>query len=199
MVFESGVVPEDWRSAVIVPLYKGKGEKTECKNYSGIGLLSVIRRVTGGLIDDEQEDFRAGRGCVDQVFTRKEIGEKARGKKGRVYVGFIDLEKAYDRFNREALCQVLRMYDVGSKLLNVIKSMYVGSSAHVRVKGGETKRFMIDSGVRQVCIMLPWLFNVYMDAVMQKISPLCPLSCRLGHKRTSTLQRLYIAVISRQG
>ena len=27
MAFESGVVPEDWRSAVIVPLYKGKGER----------------------------------------------------------------------------------------------------------------------------------------------------------------------------
>ena len=25
MAFESGVVPEDWRYAVIVPLYKGKG------------------------------------------------------------------------------------------------------------------------------------------------------------------------------
>ena len=32
MTFENGVVPEDWRSAVIVPLYKGKGERTECKN-----------------------------------------------------------------------------------------------------------------------------------------------------------------------
>ena len=27
-------MPEDWISAVIVPLYKGKGERTECKNYS---------------------------------------------------------------------------------------------------------------------------------------------------------------------
>ena len=26
MAFESGVVPEDWISAVTVPLYKGKGE-----------------------------------------------------------------------------------------------------------------------------------------------------------------------------
>ena len=38
MTFESGVVPEDWRSAVIVPLYKGKGERNECKNYRGISL-----------------------------------------------------------------------------------------------------------------------------------------------------------------
>ena len=35
-----------------------------------------------------------------------------------VYVGFIYLEKAYERVNREALWQVLRMYDVESKLLS---------------------------------------------------------------------------------
>ena len=54
------------RSAVIAPLCKGKGERTECKNYRGISLLSVVGkiyagilvdrvcRVTGYLIDDEQ-------------------------------------------------------------------------------------------------------------------------------------------------
>ena len=46
----------------------------ECKNYRGISLLSVVRkiyarilvgrvgRVTGGLINDEQGGFRVGRG-----------------------------------------------------------------------------------------------------------------------------------------
>ena len=38
---------------------------------------------------------------------------KRERKKRRVYVGFIDLEKVYDRANREVLWQVLRMYDVG--------------------------------------------------------------------------------------
>ena len=42
---------------------------------------------------------------------------------------------------------------MGGKLLNEIKSMYVESSACVRVKRGESERFMIDSGVRQGCIM----------------------------------------------
>ena len=36
MAFESGAVPEDWRFAVIVPLFKGKGEMTEWSNYRGI-------------------------------------------------------------------------------------------------------------------------------------------------------------------
>ena len=49
--------------------------------------------------------FRLGRGYVDQIFTLTQIGEKAREKKRRVYVCFIDLEKAYNRVNREALCR----------------------------------------------------------------------------------------------
>ena len=69
----------------------------------------------------------------------KQIGEKASEKKRRLYVGFIDLEKAYDRVNRNNLWQVLRMYDVGDKLLSGIKSMYVDSIAYVRVKVGESE------------------------------------------------------------
>ena len=65
------------------------------------------------MIDDEQRGFRTGRGCVDQIFTIKQIDEKAREKIRRVYVGFIDLQKAYDRVNKKALWQVLRMYEGG--------------------------------------------------------------------------------------
>ena len=69
IAFQSSVVPEYWRSAVIFPPYKGKGERTECKNYRGISLLNMVgkiypgilayrfRRVTGGLIDDEKGGF----------------------------------------------------------------------------------------------------------------------------------------------
>ena len=33
--FMEGRVPKDWQRAVIVPFYKGKGNKMECKNYRG--------------------------------------------------------------------------------------------------------------------------------------------------------------------
>ena len=78
-----------------------------------------------------------------------------------MFVGFIDLEKVNDRVNRETLWQVLRMYDVAGKLLNGIKIVYVNSLACVGVKGWESECFRNDNGVRQVCIMSLWLFNVY--------------------------------------
>ena len=86
--------------------------------------------MTGGLIDDEQGGFRAGRRCVDQIFTLKQIGEKTREKKCSV-CGFYRF-----RVNRGALWQVLRMYDVGGRLLSGIKSMYVDSLTCVSLKGG---------------------------------------------------------------
>ena len=76
------------------------------KIYAGV-LVDRVHKVIEGLIDDVQGGFRAGRGCVDQMFTLKQMGEKAREKNCRVYVSFMDLEKAYDRVNSEALCQVL--------------------------------------------------------------------------------------------
>ena len=50
--FESGVLSEDWRSAVIVPLYKGKGEGNECKKYRGITVLSVVGKIYAGILID---------------------------------------------------------------------------------------------------------------------------------------------------
>ena len=35
-----------------------------------------------------------------------------------MYLGFMDLEKAFDRVNEEALWQELKMNDVDGKLLN---------------------------------------------------------------------------------
>ena len=36
-------------------------------------LVDIVCRVTEGLIDDRQGGFRAGSGCVYQIFTLKQI------------------------------------------------------------------------------------------------------------------------------
>ena len=55
------------------------------------------------------------------------------------------------------------------KQLNRIKSMYINSLGCLRVKGGESECFMNHSGVKQGCIMYPWLLTVYIDAVMKEV------------------------------
>ena len=45
-------------------------------------------------MDDVQGGFRLGRRCAVKIFTQQHIGEKAREKKCRVYMSFVDLEKS---------------------------------------------------------------------------------------------------------
>ena len=147
--FLVGSVPSDWCRACMIPLYKGKGEVYDCKNSRGISLLSVVgklygrvliervRRLTEELVGEEQGGFRRGRGCVDQLFVLRQLNEKFMEMGKKLYWAFMDLEKAYDRVNRDVLWGVLESYGVYGKLLGAVKSMYVESKACVRVGGDE--------------------------------------------------------------
>ncbi len=52
--------------------------------------------------------------------------EKCLEKRRKVFATFMDLEKAYNRVNRQGLWKVLRIYGVKGKLLKAEKSMYEG-------------------------------------------------------------------------
>ena len=60
MAFESSVVLYDWRSAMIVPLYKGKGEKTEYKNYRCVSLLILVGKIYVGILVDRVHRVTGG-------------------------------------------------------------------------------------------------------------------------------------------
>jgi len=38
-IAKEGCIPEDWKSNVLLPIYKGKGDPMECGSYRGIKLL----------------------------------------------------------------------------------------------------------------------------------------------------------------
>ena len=73
MGFESGVVPEDWRSTVIVPLYKAKRERTECRRYRGISLLNMVGKIYGKILVDRAHKVTEDLIYGDQIFSLKEI------------------------------------------------------------------------------------------------------------------------------
>ena len=126
--FMLSIVPVDWVITCMVPLYKGKGDTYGCSNFRGISLLSVVGKVYGRVlinrirdktetvIAEVQGGFRRGRGCTDQIFIVRKIYEKYLGKGKDVYFAFLDLEKAYDRVDRDAMWNVLRLHRIGGRL-----------------------------------------------------------------------------------
>ena len=106
---------------------------------------------------------------MDQIFSVKMTVEKYLAKDRKLYAAFMDLEKAYDRVDWNALWDVLKIYGVGGQLLDGIKAFYKEASACVRVNGEMSESFGIRVGVRQGCVMSPWLFNIFMDSVIREM------------------------------
>jgi len=44
-IVKEGSIPEDWKSSVVLPIYKGKGDHMECGSYRGIKLLEHAMKV----------------------------------------------------------------------------------------------------------------------------------------------------------
>ncbi len=121
-------------------------------------------------VSDEQGGFRKGKSYVDQIFAIKMLMGEYLGKDRKLHAAFMDIEKANDRGERKALWKVLKIYGVGGQLMEGIKAFYREANACVKVAGELSGSFAIGVGVRQGCIMLPWLFNIFMDECMREVT-----------------------------
>ena len=124
---------------------------------------------------------------MDQVFAVRQVCKKYLANGKDVFWAFMHLEKAYDTIDRHGMLQMqhtmlhrmqhggkllkavqspytlhtLRVYGVGGKLLKEVQIFYVDSRGCVRVGNDVREWFPGNVGLRQGCVMSPWLFNVY--------------------------------------
>ena len=164
------------------------------KLYGRIVINKVVE-VTQDKLWDVVCGFMSGRGCTDQIFSLQQIVEKSLNVNKVVFSAFIDLEKAYDKVNREKLWEVLYEYGVPSILIKAIRSFYIGSEACVRVNGTCSTYFDISLGLRQGCTMSPWLFNIFMDKCVRKACDIDIGGIRVGNLDVKVLLYADDAVI----
>ena len=65
---------------------------------------------------------------------------------------------------------VLRLYGIGGRLLQGVKSLYVGSKVCVGVGNEVSEWLPVRVGLRQGCLMSPWLFSLYIDGVVREVN-----------------------------
>jgi len=65
---KEGCIPEAWKSSVVLPIHKGKGDPVECGSYRGIKLLEHAMKVVEQIVvDDMQFGFMKGKGTTDTI------------------------------------------------------------------------------------------------------------------------------------
>ena len=171
--WELGEVPQDFKDANIVHLYKNKGDRALCDNYCGISLLSIagkilakviISRLSNHLLEDvvseSQCGFRANRGTVDMIFATRQLQEKCKEQRQSLYMMFVDLTKAFDTVSRTGLWAILGKLGCPPRLVSIVRSFHDGMQARVTSAGETSQPFEVTNGVKQGCVMAPTLFSI---------------------------------------
>ena len=98
----------EWKTNIIFPIYKNKGEKIQCHNDKGISLLCTgwkilttvpnnrLKKYTDHIIGEYQAGFRAGKSTMDQIFTAKNLLEKAWEYSVETHQIFIAFQRVYN-------------------------------------------------------------------------------------------------------
>ena len=179
-VWQSEMIQSDWKTGLLVPVYKRKGSKAECNNYRGITLLSVpgklfamllLKRATKYLHPlrrHQQAGFMPGRSTTEQIHTIRQLIEKTLEYKRKAYIAFFDFRSAFDTVDRQSLWLILQSAGVPKKIVNLFKELYNKTESAVLVNGQLSSHFQIRNGVRQGCAAAPELFNCVMDHVLNK-------------------------------
>ena len=93
--------------------------------------------------------------------------KKQESSRKKIYFWFIDYGKAFDCVDHNKLWKILQAMGIPDHLICPLRNLYAGQEATVRTEHGTTDWFPIGKGVRQGCILSPWLFNFYAEYIMR--------------------------------
>ena len=176
-IWITGIWPEIWTKSLIITLPK-KGNLQHCSNYRTISLISHASKVmlkiiknrlqpqADRIIAEEQAGFMKDRSTIEQIFNIRILCEKHNLQQKKLYHIFIDFRKAFDRVWQNALWSSMKKYNIDTKLINLIQSLYEKASSAVIHKGICGDWFPTKTGVRQGCLLSPTLFNIFLEDIM---------------------------------
>ena len=172
-------LPQEFRDATIVHIYKRKGNRQSCDNHRGISLLSIAGKILArvllnrllehleqGLLPESQCGFRAGRGTADMIFAARQLQEKCMEQHRDLYTTFVDLTKAFDTVSRDGLWRIMKKFGCPSTFIAIVRQFHDGMMARVLDDGEPSEAFTVTNGVKQGCVLAPTLFSMMFSAML---------------------------------
>ena len=81
----------------------------------------------------------------------------------------IDAEKAFDKIQHRFMIKTLQKVGIEGTYLNIKKAIYDKPTANIILNGEKLKAFLLRSGGKQGCPLLPLLFNIVLEVLATAI------------------------------
>ena len=176
-IFDTGLIPEQWLTGDVIPIFKNKGDKLDPQNFRPITIISCFGKLFTSILNtrlnefseeyriicENQGGFRKGYSTIDNLFVLHTLIHIMKNKKKKLFCAFIDFAKAFDTVWRCGLWNKLLFNNINGKMYNVIFNMYSDIKSRIVYNGEKSEYFSCNVGVRQGENLSPFLFSIYLN------------------------------------
>ena len=119
------------------------------------------------MIAEDLASFRKGESRMEQIYNLRVLLKKYSENHLPIHSMFIDCKKAFDRVRQEALWNTMSLqhWKQNNKSDKVPLQDVPKCSSHTH--NTIVKWFLKTVGLRQECLLSPFLFNVFLERLMQ--------------------------------
>ena len=179
---ESGLFPDLWKTAAVIPMYKGKGSKREASNSRPISCTpllgkilesivknSLLKYTAHKLLNNAQHGFRPLRSVVSNLLVSDALISKNVDLGHSVDIILFDMSKAFDVVSHKLLLHKLEKLGLGGILLSWIKSFLENRFQRVRIGIDLGSLLAVLSGVIQGSVLGPMLFVMFINDLVDVV------------------------------
>ena len=133
--------------------------------------MKVLERIVDSLIrqlvsiDDSQFSFVPGRGTTAAIFVVRQLQKKYLAANKRIYMVFVDPEKAFDIMPWKVIWWVLRKPGLEKWIVRLVQEMYANAQSRVHVGERYSEEFEVKVSVHQGSVLSPLLFMIVLEAL----------------------------------
>ncbi|XP_037577065.1 uncharacterized protein LOC119459328 [Dermacentor silvarum] len=172
-VWDTGLLPEVWLTAVVVPIRKPGRPATAITSYRPMSLTSAACKLMetivlgqlnwiAGAVDflpEQQTGFCRHRCTADSIADVISTLEEARSNGEVALLILLDIQSAFDGLPHSVIENALDGLGVGGCLRQFVSSFLMGRTLRVRVGRTLSSPCRVTMGVPQGSVLSPFLFN----------------------------------------